>query len=85
MGVDLRVPAGEQVSCYVSLPPEYDLQPQRRFPVLYWLHGMGGGSAGVTQVAQRYQTAMRTGQLPPLIMVFPNGLSAGMWCDWYLS
>ncbi|MCE2796707.1 MAG: sulfatase-like hydrolase/transferase [Planctomyces sp.] len=74
--------AGEQVSCYVSLPPEYDSQPQRRFPVLYWLHGMGGGSAGVTQVAQRYRTAMQTGQLPPLIIVFPNGLSAGMWCDW---
>jgi len=74
--------AGEQVSCYVSLPPDYDRQLQRRFPVLYWLQGTGGGNAGVTQVVQRYQTAMRSGQLPPLIIVFPNGLSAGMWCDW---
>ena len=73
---------GQQISCYVSLPPEYESQPQRRFPVLYWLHGMGGGNAGVAQVAQRYQAAMRTGRLPQLIMVFPNGLPSGMWCDW---
>ncbi|MGV2337213.1 MAG UNVERIFIED_CONTAM: esterase family protein [Planctomycetaceae bacterium] len=33
-------------------------------------------------MAQRYQSAMRAGRMPPLIIVFPNGLSAGMWCDW---
>jgi enterochelin esterase family protein len=26
----------------VCLPPEYDAQPERRFPVVYWLHGFTG-------------------------------------------
>lgn len=33
-------------------------------------------------MAQRYGEAMRTGKIPLMIMVFPNGLPMGMWCDW---
>jgi S-formylglutathione hydrolase FrmB len=33
-------------------------------------------------VAQRYGEAMKAGKIPPMIMVFPNGLPMGMWCDW---
>lgn len=75
--------AGEKVSCYVFTPQPYDTDQQRRFPVLYWLHGSGGSSPGsATQVAQRYAEAMRAGKIPPMILVFPNGLPRGMWCDW---
>ncbi len=75
--------ADEQVSCYVFTPESYDTQKEHRFPVLYWLHGSGGSSPGsAAQVAQRYGEAMRVGKIPPMIMVFPNGLPMGMWCDW---
>lgn len=75
--------AAQQVSCYVFTPIEYDLATEQRFPVLYWLHGAGGSSlAAVTQLAQRYDQAMRTRAIPPMLLVFPNGLPLGMWCDW---
>ncbi len=34
--------AGQPVSCYVFTPKAYDAEKERRFPVLYWLHGSGG-------------------------------------------
>ena len=75
--------AGEPVSCYVFVPESYDAAKEQRFPVLYWLHGSGGSSPGsAAQVAQRYGEAMKAGKIPPMIMVFPNGLPMGMWCDW---
>ena len=75
--------AGGQVSCYVFTPESYDTKKEQRFPVLYWLHGSGGSSPGsAAQVALRYGEAMRAGKIPSMIMVFPNGLPMGMWCDW---
>jgi enterochelin esterase-like enzyme len=75
--------AGEKVSCYVFTPQPYDIDKERRFPVLYWLHGSGGSSPGAAaQMARRYSEAMRAGKIPPMILVFPNGLPKGMWCDW---
>ncbi|HBJ85380.1 MAG TPA: esterase family protein [Verrucomicrobiales bacterium] len=75
--------ARQQVSCYVFTPESYDTEKERRFPVLYWLHGSGGSTpAAAAQIAQRYGEAMQTGKIPPMILVFPNGLPMGMWCDW---
>jgi enterochelin esterase-like enzyme len=75
--------ADQPVSCYVFTPAAYDKEKDRRFPVLYWLHGSGGSSPGsAAQVAQRYGDAMQAGNIPPMLMVFPNGLPMGMWCDW---
>ena len=75
--------AGQQVSFYLFTPEPYDRQPERRFPVLYWLHGGGGSTpAAAAQMARRYAEAMRTGKIPPMLIVFPNGLPMGMWCDW---
>ena len=31
--------AGTTVSFHIYLPPAYANEPNRRFPVLYWLHG----------------------------------------------
>ena len=32
---------GRKVRFCAVLPPTYDSQPARRFPILYWLHGLG--------------------------------------------
>ena len=75
--------AATQVSCYVFTPENYDSGNKQRFPVLYWLHGSGGSNPSATaQLAARYSDAMRAGKIPPMLMVFPNGLPMGMWCDW---
>lgn len=75
--------AGEKVSYYVFIPQPYDIDKERRFPVLYWLHGSGGSSpSAAAQMARRYSEAMRAGKIPPMILIFPNGLPKGMWCDW---
>lgn len=75
--------AGRQVSFYVFTPEIYDKETNRRFPVLYWLHGSGGSTpAAVAQLCRRYDAAMRASHIPPMLLVFPNGLPMGMWCDW---
>ena len=73
--------AGSDVSFHVFLPDAYADQPTRRFPVVYWLHGSGGGSGGIVPVSTHFRSAMEQGKLPEAIVVFPNGLPHGMWCD----
>ncbi len=72
---------GGPVSFHVFLPPQYAAEPQRRFPVLYWLHGADGVLGGIAPMAQRIGQAIANDDLPPLIVVFPNGLPYGMWVD----
>ncbi len=72
---------GRPVSFHIHLPAAYASEPDRRFPVIYWLHGAGAGVTGVAPISQLYANAMNLGLMPPVIMVFPNGLPHGMWCD----
>ena len=72
---------GGPVSFHIFLPPEYAAEPERRFPVLYWLHGSNGVLGGIEPMAQRIEMAIANGHLPPLIVAFPNGLPFGMWVD----
>lgn len=73
--------AGTNVSYHVWTPPQYDTDRTRRFPVLYWLHGTGGGLRGIGPISSAFAAALRRGAIPPLIVVFPNGLQASMWVD----
>ncbi len=73
--------AGAAVSLHVYLPPHYEAEPARRFPVVVWLHGSGGGAAGVPVLAALFDRAIRTHAVPPMIVVFPNGRGVSMWCD----
>ncbi|MDP3229190.1 MAG: FecR domain-containing protein [Acidovorax sp.] len=57
----------------VLLPPLYEAQPQRRFPVLYFLHGLGGDEhTEAARFAELLRAAMARGELPEFIAVFPN-------------
>jgi S-formylglutathione hydrolase FrmB len=73
--------AKTKVSYHIYTPEVYDTEKERRFPVLYWLHGTGGGLAGVPKLAAYFAAAIRAGKTPPMIVVFPNGLATSMWCD----
>lgn len=73
--------AKTKVSYHLYTPEVYDTEKERRFPVLYWLHGSGGGLGGITPVSSWFDAAIRDGKIPPMLVVFPNGLASSMWCD----
>ncbi len=71
------------VSFMVYLPPDYEQQKDKRYPVLYNLHASGGTPRrdGV-EIVRRVDRAIRAGVLVPLIVVCPNGLrGATMYSD----
>lgn len=70
------------VSYHLYLPADYEKDKGARFPVLYWLHGSGGGEQGILPLAKFFDTAIRAGKVPPFLVVFPNGLPQGMYVDW---
>jgi enterochelin esterase-like enzyme len=72
---------GREVSFHIYLPQEYNQDRDRRFPVIYWLHGRGGGMGTLPGLARFYDRAMRSGMMPPAIIVYPNGLPMKMWID----
>ncbi|HEX4156945.1 MAG TPA: alpha/beta hydrolase-fold protein [Rhizomicrobium sp.] len=67
-------PADQPVGIY--LPEAYQKEPQRRFPVLYFLHGYGDPTPRHA-TEQMFQDAMdqliAAGQAQPMIVVLPNG------------
>jgi CubicO group peptidase (beta-lactamase class C family)/acetyl esterase/lipase/esterase/lipase superfamily enzyme len=71
-----------KVSYHIYTPACYDTEKERRFPVVYWLHGSGGGLAGIPQLARHFDTAIESGHAPPFLVVFVNGLVEGMYVDW---
>jgi enterochelin esterase-like enzyme len=72
---------GGPVSYHVYLPDAYQSEPERHFPVLYWLHGSGSVIGGTSTIAAAFDDAITRGVIPPLVIVFPNGLPFGMYTD----
>jgi len=73
--------AGTTVSYHVYTPPEYDLEPDRCFPTLYWLHGAGANVSSVTPISGWFDGLIQSGAIPPMIVVMPNGMPFRMWCN----
>jgi enterochelin esterase-like enzyme len=71
---------GGPVSYHVFIPAAYD-QPDVRLPVLYWLHGTVGGVVGIRPMARFFDEAIEAGSLPPMLVVFVNGLPRRLWAD----
>ncbi|MFZ4576847.1 MAG: alpha/beta hydrolase [Myxococcota bacterium] len=67
----------------VYVPPQYDTQPQRRFPVAWLLSGYGGwGELKATTVRAWEETLpdqldawMTSGEIEPMIVAFPDGFT----------
>jgi len=74
--------AGAEVSFHIYAPPAYAAHPDRRFPVVYWLHGAGGGVSGISRLSSLVDEAVATGRVPPFLLVFVNGMRMGMYVDW---
>ncbi|MGV3539412.1 MAG: alpha/beta hydrolase [Rufibacter sp.] len=66
----------------IYLPSDYE-QGNRRYPVLYLLHGYSDDETGWTQFGEAHLIAdrmMQTGEVPPMIIVMPD---AGV--SWYIN
>jgi len=67
------------LSVGVFLPPGYDKQSNKRYPVVYWLHGFSGwknttGKAGWDQDAViTISKLIKSGAVEPMIIVMPDG------------
>lgn len=73
--------AGTKVSYLLYLPPGYEQNTDRRYPVVYWLHGIGGSQQGVPDMAANITKAIEAGKAPPMIFVYCNGMIRGGWSD----
>jgi enterochelin esterase-like enzyme len=69
------------VSYHVYKPAAYKESDVKRFPVLYWLHGTEGGVNHILPVSQMFDHAIRNKVVPPMIVVFVNGLSKRLWTN----
>jgi enterochelin esterase-like enzyme len=76
-----KVLDGREVSYLVYLPPGYAEQT-RRYPVIYWLHGMNGNQrAGASVFVPLVDAAIKQGKLPPAIVILVNGMVTAFYCD----
>ncbi len=64
---------GRLVGYQIYLPPQYQSEPTRRFPVVYFLHGAGGNESSDAGLAARVHGEILAGRIQPTIYVFPNG------------
>lgn len=62
------------------LPPGYE-RGDKRYPVLYWLHGKGGDPQRSGRMARYFAQAIAAGTLPPMLVVFPDGDHDSFYSD----
>ena len=70
-----------EVSYLVYLPPSYEVAADRRYPVIYWLHGLGGRQTSGGRLAARLDRGIGDGAVPEAIVVSANGLRASMYSN----
>jgi enterochelin esterase-like enzyme len=75
---------GEDFTYRIYLPPDYQTRPQRRYPVLYMLHGNGGNYTewSDSYLPEQADRMMVAGQIPPFIIVMPDDGETTYWANW---
>ena len=64
---------GREVGYCIYLPPDYQKNTKRRYPVIYSLHGSGGNELTYQLQTQVLHEGILDGRWPPMILVHPNG------------
>jgi len=70
---------GQWRRCFVYTPPDYDVHPQARYPVLYLQHGMGEDETGWTAQGHAnliLDSLIASQRAVPMIIVMDNGYAA---------
>jgi enterochelin esterase-like enzyme len=62
-----------EVGYNIYLPAEYKDNPDKRYPVLYYLHGRGGNESSNPGAIALLDKAIKDGKVPPMIYVHAMG------------
>jgi enterochelin esterase-like enzyme len=75
---------GERFKYRVYLPPEYLTSPDRRFPVLYMLHGAGGNYTEWSDsfLPEQVDRMIVARDVRPMIVVMPDDGESTYWANW---
>jgi enterochelin esterase-like enzyme len=75
---------GQSFAYRVYLPPDYQHSPQRRYPVLYMLHGAGGNYTEWTDsfLPEAADRLMVANEIQPMIIVMPDDGEATYYANW---
>ncbi len=74
--------AGGEVGYLLFLPPGYRASQTRRYPVLYWLHGLSSSPAAASQISSFLAADLRAGRGPEMIIVScVDPTRRSMWTD----
>lgn len=72
---------GTEGSCMVYLPEEYATNKDKRYPVIYYLHGGSGNQREGRWLTAKVDEAIKAGRMKPVIIVCPQALPIG----WYIN
>ncbi|MCC9601184.1 alpha/beta hydrolase fold domain-containing protein [Stieleria sp. JC731] len=71
-----------EIGYSIFLPPSYKESGDRRYPVVYYLHGASGSESSSREFAWAVQKAIAEGAIEETIYVFPNGGHYSGYRDW---
>jgi enterochelin esterase-like enzyme len=72
---------GTRGSYLIYLPPSYETDTTRRYPVIYWLHGGFGNAREGAWTVDHLDKGIRAGLMPEAIVVLAQALPVG----WYVN
>jgi endo-1,4-beta-xylanase len=73
--------ASAEVSYLIYLPSSYETDATKRYPVVYWLHGMGGNQRAGQTFLQQMVPVASAGKIPEMIVVLVNGMKDCFYND----
>lgn len=69
-----------EVGYNIYFPDEYTAS-NKRYPVIYHLHGAGGNESSQIDLSEVYHRAINEKKMCPVIIVFVNGGKRSFYCD----
>lgn len=75
----------KNVGYSIYLPPSYNQDFNKKYPVIYWLHGATGCERTDVGMSWHFYDKMRKAQFPESIIVFANGFYYSYWLNNYTS
>ena len=70
-----------EASYLIYLPPDYETAKDKRYPVIYWLHGGGGSQRTGDYFIEKLDAAIRAKAAPPVIAILVNGVGGSLFSD----
>jgi len=72
---------GRECGYMLYLPPSYQANKSKRFPVVYWLPGIAGNPRASWDFINSINDAIKQKKAPEIIVVGVNGVYASMYCN----